>query len=145
MLHRVVPAGFQDVEKADQVALDIHIRMVNGIPHAGLRGQVDHHGGLVIRKQPIHQGFIRDAALNEHMPRQRCFRCLFNQRQAVFFQLRVIIVIHIVQGDHRAAAQLLQQAEDQVCPDKAGGPGDQDGFVIQINVLLSHDAHHVIP
>ncbi|MPN31043.1 hypothetical protein SDC9_178514 [bioreactor metagenome] len=119
--------------------------MVNGIPHAGLRGQVDNHGGVVLRKQTIHQGFIRDAALDKHMPHRRCFCRLLDQGQAVLFQLRVIIVIHIVQGDHSAAAQLFQQAEDQVCPDKAGGTGDQDRFVIQVNMLLSHDAHLVIP
>ena len=70
MLHRVVPACFQDIEKADQVALDIHIRVVNGVPHAGLRGQVDHQGGFVIREQPIHQCLIRNAALDKHMPRR---------------------------------------------------------------------------
>ncbi len=36
MLHRIVAAGFQNVVKADQVAFDIHIRMVDGIANACL-------------------------------------------------------------------------------------------------------------
>ena len=36
-----VAAGFEDVVETDQVALDVDVRVVNGVADAGLRRQVD--------------------------------------------------------------------------------------------------------
>ena len=37
----VMPAGFEDVEKADDIAIDVCPRMVDGVAHPRLRSQMD--------------------------------------------------------------------------------------------------------
>ena len=53
MLHPVVAAAFEDMEEAGDVAGDIDVRVLGGIAHAGLRGQVDHALGLVRRESRL--------------------------------------------------------------------------------------------
>ena len=41
VLHAVVPAAFEDMQEADEVGVDVGVRVVERIAHAGLRRQVD--------------------------------------------------------------------------------------------------------
>ena len=65
MLDRVVPAGFEDVVETDDVALYIHIRILDTITHAGLGGEVDHDVEVVFIEKPINKFFISNASLEE--------------------------------------------------------------------------------
>jgi hypothetical protein len=42
VLHAVVAAAFEDVGEADQVAVDVGVRVLQRVAHAGLGGEVDH-------------------------------------------------------------------------------------------------------
>jgi hypothetical protein len=85
--------------------------MVDGIAHSGLGRQIHHHSGPVFRKCFVHQRFIRDAAANEYVLHFAGFGGFFDQAQAVFFQLRVVVIVHVVEADYRAAAHFLQQPQ----------------------------------
>ena len=50
MLDAVVPAALEDVEEADEVAVDVGVRVGQRVAHAGLRGQVDHALGALARE-----------------------------------------------------------------------------------------------
>ena len=50
--------------------------------------------------------------------------------EAIFFELRVIVVIHVVEADHGAAFKLSAKAHDEIGTDKPGRAGDQDGSAV---------------
>ena len=60
-----MPAGLQDVEKADQVALQVGVGIGDAVADARLGGQVDHHGRTVLGEQAGNQRLVRDVALDE--------------------------------------------------------------------------------
>ena len=55
-------AGFEDVIKSNKIALYVHIRIGNGIPHARLRRQIDDHRRLVLIKDPFDQCLVRNVS-----------------------------------------------------------------------------------
>ena len=131
-----VAAGFQNNVETDQVALDIDIRMIDRVADAGLRGQIDYDGGLVYCKYFVDKGLIGDTSFNKDVPDGRVDR--IDHAKAVLLELRVVVIIHVVEADHSAACEFAAQAHNQVCADKAGGAGDQDGFAVQIDGSLAH-------
>ena len=106
MLHRIMPAGFQNIIKADDVALDVHIGIGDGIPDTCLGSQIDHHMEAVLRKAVIHQAAVCDAALDEGPGRggmQGGF--LLNLLQSPFLNGHIIIVVDIVKTHNLHAFQ----------------------------------------
>ena len=65
MVHRIAPARFEDIEKTDDVALDVDIRVFQRIPHSRLRCQVDGDVRSVIRERFQQAFFIRQIRFNE--------------------------------------------------------------------------------
>ena len=65
MLDGVVAAAFEDVAEADQVALDVGLRVLQRIAHAGLRGEVDDALGPLPREQRLERLGIGDVDLLE--------------------------------------------------------------------------------
>ena len=45
VVDRILPAGFEDIVKAEDIGLDIGIGVFEAVPHAGLGGEVDDDGG----------------------------------------------------------------------------------------------------
>jgi len=110
MLDRIATAGLQDVVEADQIAFDVRVRVVDGVAHSRLRRKIHHDGGLVFPKDAVHQRLVGDGAADKNMFCRRTLCRLFDQREAVFFQRRIVVVVHVVQGDDRAVLQLFEQA-----------------------------------
>ena len=59
MAAAVVPASLQNVGEADQIGVDIGMRIPERISHAGLRGQMDDDGKPIPREQRRHRHAIR--------------------------------------------------------------------------------------
>jgi len=117
-----MPAGFEDMQEADQVALDIGAGVRQRVAHAGLRGQMDDpvegppgkkggHGRLVF-EGPFHKGKGRAGA---------------QLLQARLFQRHVVVRIQVVKAGDGIAA--LQEGAGHVVADESGGAGDQDVHV----------------
>ena len=67
MLHRMMPAGFQNVVEPDQIALNVDIRMINAVAHTGLCGQVHNHSRGVSAEDILNQRFVRNGTTDEDM------------------------------------------------------------------------------
>ena len=134
-----VPAGLQNIVEADQVALDIDIRMIDRVTNACLSSQVHHNSGLVFGKYLIHQCLVCDRAADEDMLHRRSLRRILDQVQTVFLQCRIIVVAHIVKTDHSTRVHFIQKAEHQICTDESGGTSNQDRLTIQLDMQLAHD------
>ena len=131
-----VAAGFQNIVETDQVALDVDVRMIDRIADAGLCGQINYDGGLVYCKYFVDKGLIGDTSFNKDVPDGRVDRV--DHAKAVLLELRIVVIVHIVEADHSAACELAAQAHNQVCTDEAGGAGDQDSFAVQIDGSFAH-------
>ena len=117
-----VSAGFEDVVESDQIALDVDVRMVDGVADAGLRSQIDHNRRPVCCEYFVHESFVCDAASDENMPDRRVDRV--DHAEAIFLKLRIIVIVHVVEADHGTALELAAKAHDEVGTDKAGRAGD---------------------
>ena len=110
-------AGFEDVVESDQVAFDVDVRVINGVADAGLSGQIDYDRRPVCCEHFVDEGFVCDAASDDHA-------------EAIFLELRIIVIVHVIEADHSAAGEFTAQAHDKVGADKAGRAGDQDGSAV---------------
>ena len=63
--HGAVAAGLQDIVKADEVALDVGIRIGDGVPDSGLGGQIHHHIGFPFGKDAVHSRPVGNIALHK--------------------------------------------------------------------------------
>ena len=130
MLHAVVTAGLQDVIEADDVGLDVGVRVVDAVPHTGLGRQVHHDLGVIVGKDLVDEGLVGDGATDEDVAGLCRLGRLLDAPKAVLLQGGVIVVVHIVQTDNGAAGEIPQQPQHQKRPDEAGGAGDQNGFAV---------------
>ena len=103
----------QNGQEADDVGVDIGRGVFDAVPDARLGSEVDDASGRVFREQGGHAVAIRQV--------ERVVDVARLSQQAVearLFQRRVIIVVEIVDADHRLAAR--QQALCGVEADEAG-------------------------
>ena len=65
MLYRIVPAGLQDIVKADHVALNVGIRVLDAIADTRLCGQVHDDIEVVFLEEAINERLVGEVALDE--------------------------------------------------------------------------------
>lgn len=58
-------AGFEDIVEADEVALDVGVRVRDGIADAGLGGEVHDDGEMVLFEQAVDGGLVGEVRLDE--------------------------------------------------------------------------------
>ena len=125
MADALVPAALEHVEVADDVRFDVGARVLDGVAHPGLGGEVDHDAETVVREQGRHPRFAREIHLGELEA-----RVVVEDDQALLFEGRVVVVVQVVHADDAAA--FVEEALGEVEADETGGAGDEDGFVQEI-------------
>lgn len=65
MLDRVVAAGLEHVEEADEVALEVGARVLDGVAYTRLRGEVHHDVEAVLGEQALDEGGVAQVAAHE--------------------------------------------------------------------------------
>src|SRR6187431_1717118 len=98
MFAAVVPAALQHVDETLDVGVDVGVRMVDRMTHAGLGREVDNHLKLVVSKKGCHWRTFSKINLLESEPRM-----LTQNIQPRLLQRRVVVVVEIVQTDNIAA------------------------------------------
>jgi len=116
----MVAAAFQNVCKADDVTIDVGQRILDGVAHSSLGGEVDYALGLVRGK-----GFFYGATVSQ-VDAQVCVVDVIGMPgQSRFFDCGVVIIVVIVNANNRVAA--LKQTQGESRADEAGGTGDEVG------------------
>ena len=134
----MAPAGFQDVEEAHKVGLNVGFRVVDAVAYPCLCCKVDCHVRLVLLKDTVYQGLVGDGAFNKDMFRLGGFRRGFDLAEAVGFEPGVVIVVHVVQTDYHSVFHRPEQAKHKIGSDKARGAGDQYRSAVQVHMYLGH-------
>jgi len=138
MLHLAVPAAFENIQKTDDVGIDVLVGVVEGVAHAGLGGQM---------YDPVEAAFLEKAfhrrpvfQLHPYKAEFRIFAALYRRSpgfgltvysqfiQAGEFEFRVVIAV-----DGIYAYDAVAFFEEALCRVKAyetGGAGDEDAHLI---------------
>ena len=90
----IVPASFQNIDKALEIGVDVGMGMIDRMAHAGLGREVDHHRKPMLGKQRSHRRTIRQIGLHETEP-----RILAQDVQPRLLQRRIVIIVETVQAD----------------------------------------------
>jgi len=107
-----MPAAFQDVDETDEVAVGIRMRMGQRVTHSRLGRQVHHPLHTLLGKQRgggRRVGDVEPLETKAGMPAEL--------RQAVFFQLGIVVVVEVVDSNDFVAPR--QQAFAGVHADEA--------------------------
>lgn len=122
VLDRVVTAGLEDVEEPDEVALEVGARVLDGVAHARLGGEVHHDVEAVLGEQALNEGGIAQVAAHEG----EAAVCvgLGQHAQAGVLDTGVVVAVEVVETDDNVIG-LLEQLLDEKRADKAGCSGDE--------------------
>lgn len=122
MLDGVVAAGLQDVEEADEVALEVGARVLDGVADARLGSEVHHYIEAVLSEQALDEGGIAQVAAHEG----EAAVCvgLGQHAQAGVLDTGVVVAVEVVETDDNVIG-LLEQLLDEERADKAGCSGDE--------------------
>ncbi len=100
MLDAVVAAALQHVQRAGQVAVGIGMRVLDRIPHAGLRREVHDAADLGTCEQRFHRRPIGEVHAREAESLARR-----EARKARLLERRVVVRVQVVEADHLVAAR----------------------------------------
>ncbi|MNM63128.1 hypothetical protein D3C81_744860 [compost metagenome] len=120
MLDRVMTAAFEDVQKTAQIAVEVGPGIVQRVTHPGLGREVDHYFGLFTGKQVFNGRGIGQV--------NRCelemADLLLHPTHAIVLELRVVVVVEIIQADH--LMPVAQQPQHTMGTNESGGSGHEN-------------------
>jgi hypothetical protein len=99
MLSAGVPAPLEDVEKANDIAVDVHMRILERVAHAGLGREMDDALRPFALEELCHSPSVGNVELDEPETGLRC-----KLRQPGLLQGNIVVVVEIVQPENVVAA-----------------------------------------
>src|SRR6266511_6157045 len=129
-----VTARLQDVSKRDEVALDIRVRVDEGVAHPRLGGQVDHAIEGVPSETCSDGTRVRQIGADELVPAPGSRRRLLEDLEPRLLEAGIVVVIHHVESDNRVA--LLEESLGRVKPNEARVASDEN---VHRTRRLNHD------
>ena len=118
----MVAAGLKDVEEADEVALEVGARVLDGVADTGLGREVHHYIEAVLGEQALDKGGVAEVAAHEG----EAALCvgLGQHAQARVLDAGVVVAVEVVETDDNVIG-LLEQLLDEERADEAGRSGDE--------------------
>ena len=102
MVHLMMAASFEDIEKANDIRINIGTRMVDAVTHSGLSCQIYNNIRLTRFEYAINSFFIRQITFDKGKPWK-----LMENIQPAFLQRNIIIIVKVIQtkdGGHKFVA-----------------------------------------
>lgn len=118
----MVAAGLEHVEEADEVALEVGARILDGVADARLGGEVHHDVESILGEQTLDEGGVAQVAAHE----SEAAVCvgLGQHAQARVLDAGVVVAVEVVEADDDIIG-LLEQLLDEERADEAGRSGDE--------------------
>lgn len=111
--------------------MDVDVRVVDAVAHAGLGGEVDEDMEAVGREELVDERLVRDVTADEDPAGLRGLRGLLNLPETVLLQLERVVIGHAVDADDRRALRVAQQPRAEIRADEARCACDEDGFSVE--------------
>ena len=135
MLHLMMAARLQDIVEAYEIALDIGIRVRDGITDTCLRGKIDHHGNPVFTKNLLHRILVRNRRVDECPVSAECL----DFAQALVLYIDVVLIGDAVDTDDADIVNVSEKSLDEVAADEAGGTCHEDSLAFERYVVTNHN------
>ena len=132
MADLVVAAAFKHMTKACQVGAEIGFGIDEAVAHPGLRGQIHNMAETFAREKGGHARPVGQVQRFE--TKARGLGQGGQLRQAVFFQLHVVVIVAIVNAYH--AVPVGQQPCSQVIADESCRAGYQNVHMIFLQLCM---------
>ena len=117
----MVAAGLEHVEEADEVALEVGARVLDGVADTGR--EVHHYIEAVLGEQALDEGGVAEVAANEG---ETAVGIDIGQHaHARVLDAGVVIAVKVVEADD-CVIGLLEQLLDEEGTDEAGRSGDEN-------------------
>src|SRR5690606_19083387 len=117
-----MPAALEHVAEADEIGIDVRRRVLDGMTHPRLRGEVHHRVEALTGEQLLHRRPVGDVQFLENET-----VATLEARQASLLQADIVVVVEIVYPVHLVAP--FDQAQGQRGADEARRAGDQYSHV----------------
>ena len=118
MLHLMMAAAFENINEADQIAINVSVRILDRIANASLRSEMDDFVEAFFGKQFLHPGTVGHIKFDKAEAGQGS-----QAFEAVFLERNLVVIVEIVEADNLIAA--CQQAQRGGHADKAGSAGNK--------------------
>jgi hypothetical protein len=109
--------ALEDVHEANDIGIHVRMRVLDGIPHPGLGGQI--HDGVERLEQALHRFTVCDVRLDEPESSVRG-----QLRQASTLQGNVVVRVEVVDANDGIAA--LEETLAEMKPDETRCTGHED-------------------
>src|SRR5438552_9883158 len=119
MLNASVPAAFENVQKTDDIAIDVRVGILERIAHAGLSRQMNDAIRWFALEDIFHSFPVGNVDLNEVET-----VVLGEPRQSCLLQGNVVVVVEVVQPENIVAAR--EQPLRDMHPDESCRSCDPD-------------------
>lgn len=94
MFHRIMAAGFENVVEANHVALDVSVRVRDGITNTCLCAEVHHNVRVILLKNTVNEGLVCQITFYKGIVLKLLEFC-----QTFLLDTDIIVIVHVVQSD----------------------------------------------
>lgn len=134
MLDLMVTAGLQDIVESDKVALYISVGIGDAVADSSLSGKIHDNGNLVSREDFLHCIFVSDGGMNKSPVAMQGLYFF----QPLILDVDIVVVGDGIDTDNLDVLDIAEKPLDEVATDKAGSARHEDGFALEIYVILYH-------
>lgn len=134
MLDLVVATCLQDIVETDKVALNVSIGIGDAITDSCLSGKVYDNSNLVFREDFLHCVFVCDGGMDKSPITMQSLYFF----QTLILDVDIVVVGYRIDTDNLDVIDIVEESLDEVATDKAGSARHEDGFALEIYVILYH-------
>ena len=126
MFYLMMTTRFQDIVEAYEIALDIGIRVRDGLTDTGLCGKVYNDRNLVLIEDLLHCVLVRNRRVDECPVAAEGL----DFAQALVLYIDIIIISYAVYPYDADISDILEKSFNQIATYKAGSSCYQDSFIV---------------
>ena len=122
-------ARLQHIIEANQIRLNIRIRIGDRVPDTCLRRQIHHNIRLIFGKYPIHRLLVSQIPFNAKVRALTHIRCqLLDFPKSPFLDTDIIIIIHVIKAYNGNLRYRPEKFHGKVASDKSCHTCDKNCF-----------------
>lgn len=134
MFHLIVTASLENIVETNQVALDIRVRIRDGITHPGLRSEIHNHREMVLGEKIIDNALVGNVCFHEGPVPAQCLDFL----KSAVFDIYVVIICYGVYSDDFDILKFMKQSFHQIAADKSCSTGHEDCLSVHGDIVFQH-------